>query len=234
MIWPVRRCLLLLALTALALGAHSPSAGAASRPDARAFTKATLAFDLKRGKAIGRAERRGDARRRTATACLRTLRQAPARRREELFRLYVTWVGAGYFTEDEPAFARWLRALARIPTTDPALRRARTTLGRQLTRARATHGQGRRFCTPVEDWARAGWTEGARPRPLRRLAELDPRAARSSRLLAGISAASRILRSRGGEGGALAGSVLREGVDEPDEQVIQGDDPIVKFFARGF
>jgi hypothetical protein len=222
-----RRRVVLLTLLCAGLGAGGPStAAAAVRPDARAFTKATLAFDLTRGKAVGRAERLGDARRGNAMACLETLRAAPAARRKELFRLYFTWVSAGYFTEDEPIFARWVDALKRVSTSDPELRRARTSIGRQLAFARSVYGQGRRFCSPVEAWAQAGWTAAARPTPVRRLRELAP-GADAPRRAAGIRAAAGVLRSRGGEGGQLAASVLREGIDEPDESVIKGGDPIV-------
>lgn len=220
------RCTLAL-LALLGCLAVPGTATAASRPDARAFTRATLAFDLARGKAVGRAERRGDARRRNAMACLETLRAAPAERREELFLLYFTWVAAGYFTEDEPIFARWVRALKRVSTTDPALRQARISLGRSLVAARAFYGQGRRFCTPVEEWARAGWAPAARPRPLRRLRVLDRKPVPKR----GISDAARQLRSQGGQGGQLAASVLREGIDEPDELVVQRDDPIVMLLS---
>ncbi len=222
-----RRRVVLLALLCAGLGAGTPSsAAAAGRRDARAFTKATLAFDLARGRAIGRAERLGDARRGNAMPCLATLRTAPAARRKELFRLYFTWVSAGYFTEDEPIFVRWVGALKRISTSDAELRRARTSIGRQLTFARSVYGQGRRFCSPVDAWAQAGWTAAGRPTPVRRLRELSP-GADAPRRAAGIRAAAGVLRSRGGEGGQLAASVLREGIDEPDESVIKAGDPIV-------
>ena len=223
---PLRRCVLL-ALLCAGLGAASPGAAApGSQLDARAFTKATLAFDLARGRAVGRAERRGDARRRNAIACLNTLRGAPAARHRELFSLYFTWVSAGYFAEDEPIFARWVGALKRVSISDAELRRARASLGRQLELARRTYGQGRRFCSPVEAWAQANWATRARPTPVRRLRELSA-GADSPRLASGVRAAARVLRSRGGEGGALAASVLREGIDEPDESVIKSGDPIV-------
>lgn len=228
----VRRPLVLLALLGAAIGLSSPSAAAAAgRADARAYTKATLAFDLSRGNAVGRAERRGDVRRRNATACLETLRAAPADRREELFALYDAWVSAGYFAEDEPIFNRWVRALKRISTSDAALRRARTSLGRQLEFARRSYGQGRRFCSPVEAWAQAAWSAEATPTPVRRLQELSG-GKNSSRLRSGVRAAAEVLRSRGGEGGKLAAAALREGIDEPDERVISGDDPIVALLAR--
>jgi len=227
-----RRPFVLLALLCAAIGVASPShAAAAGRADARAYTKATLAFDLARGNAVGRAERRGDARRRNATACLETLRAAPAERREELFALYVAWVSAGYFAEDEPIFERWVRALKRVSTADAALRRARTSLGRQLELARRSYGQGRRFCSPVEAWAQAGWSPEARPTPVRRLQELAAGASRS-RLRSGLRDAAEVLRARGGTGGKLAAAALREGIDEPDERVISGDDAIVALLAR--
>ena len=229
-----RRLLTVIAVTcatvaSAAIGAGG--AGAAGRSDARAFTTATLAFDLARGRAGGRAERLGDTRRANAATCLETLRGAPAERREELSTLYSTWVGAGYFAEDEPIFARWVRALKRVPTTDPGLRRARAGLGRQLTTARRIYAQGRRFCTPVEAWARAGWTVAGRPTPvlrLRKLARLtaDPRIRRD------LSAAARMLRSAGGQGGALAASVLREGIDERDERVVEAGDPVVTLLSN--
>jgi len=222
---PCRR-VILLALLCAGLGAGSPSATAAERADARAFKQATLAFDLARGRAVGRAERRGDARRQNAIACLETLRAAPAARRRELFALYVAWVSAGYFAEDEPIFSRWVQRLKRSATANGDLRRARASLDRQLAFARRTYGQGRRFCSPVEAWAQAGWADAARPVPVRRLRELSADAD-SPRLTAGIRAAAAVLRSRGGEGGQLAASVLREGINEPDESVIKGDDPIV-------
>ncbi len=228
----LHRPLLPLALLCAALCVAAPSAVAAGRGDARAFAKATLAFDLARGNAIGRAERRGDTRRRDALGCLDTLRAAPAERREELFGLYVAWVSAGYFAEDEPIFTRWVRSLKRVSTSDPALRRARISLGRQLQVARRIYGQGRRFCSPVVAWAQAGWSDAAAPAPVRRLRELKARAG-SARPTAGVNAAARVLRSRGGQGGKLAASVLREGIDEPDERVIQGDDPIVALLADG-
>lgn len=221
-----RRRAVLLALLCAGLGAGSPSPAAARQLDARTFTQATLSFDLARGKAVGRAERRGDARRSNALPCLETLRAAPARRHKELFTLYFTWVSAGYFAEDEPIFARWVQRLKRRATSDAELRRARTSLGRQLEFARRIYGQGRRFCSPVEAWAQAGWAAQARPAPVRRLRKLAARAD-SPRLTAGIRAAAGVLRSRGGEGGQLAASVLREGIDEPDESVIKSGDPIV-------
>lgn len=226
---PGRR-IVLLALLGAGLGAASPSATAAGRLDARAFTQATLAFDLARGKAVGRAERRGDERRRTATACLETLRAAPASRHEELFSLYFAWVSAGYFAEDEPIFSRWVDRLKRGAASDADLRRARASLSRQLEYARRTYGQGRRFCSVVEAWAQASWAAAARPAPVRRLRELAA-AADSPRLVAGIRAAAGVLRSRGGEGGKLAASVLREGIDEPEESVIKSGDPIVALLA---
>jgi hypothetical protein len=221
-----RRPLLVLALLCTGLGVATPGATAAGRADARAFTKATLAFDLARGNAIGRAERRGDARRRNAAVCAETLRSAPPERREQLFALYVAWVSTGYFVEDEPIFTRWVRALKRISTSDSALRRARISLGRQLAAVRSSYGQGRRFCSPVEAWARAGWSEEATPAPVRRLRRLEA-VTGSRRPNAGVTAAAAVLRSRGGQGGKLAAAALREGIDEPDERVIQGDDPIV-------
>ena len=221
-----RRRVVLLALLCAGLGAGSPSSATAGQLDARAFTRATLAFDLARGRAVGRAERRGDARRRDASACLETLRAAPAARHRELFALYVSWVSAGYFAEDEPIFSRWVQRLKRSATSDGDLRRARGSLGRQLELARRTYGQGRRFCSPVEAWAQAGWATSARPTPVRRLRELSA-GADSPRLTSGIRAAAAVLRSRGGVGSALAASVLREGINEPEESVIKGGDPIV-------
>ncbi len=221
-----RRLLLLAVLLSTGLLVGTPGAAAASHPDARSFRRATLAFDLARGKAIGRAERLGDARRRNAMACSETLRAAPDARRAELLRFYLTWVGAGYFTEDEPIARRWVHALERVSTSDAALRAARTSLRRQLARTRAAYGQGRRFCSPVVAWAADGWTAEARPTPLRRLRQLAA-GARPSRLGAGVNAAARVLRARGGKGGELAADVLRDGIDEGDEIVIQRDDPIV-------
>jgi len=221
-----RRRVVLLALLCAGLGTGSPSPAAAGQLDARAFTRATLSFDLARGKAVGRAERRGDARRSNALPCLETLRAAPARRHKELFALYFTWVSAGYFAEDEPIFSRWVQRLKRGAASDVELRRARASLGRQLAFARRTYGQGRRFCTPVEEWAQANWAARARPAPVRRLRELSA-GADSPRLTSGIRGAAGILRARGGEGGQLAASVLREGIDEPDESVIKSADPIV-------
>ncbi len=219
----------LLAVIALAGAALAPGAGAArttGRSDARAFTTATLAFDLARGNADGRAERLADARRANAATCVETLHSAPAARRDELLRFYFTWVGAGYFTEDEPIFARWVRGLKRVPTTDPGLRRARAGLGRELVAARRVYAQGRRFCSPAEEWARAGWTRAARPAPVRRLAELaslkpDPRLRRD------VTAAARVLRTAGGEGAALAASALRKGIDERDDRLIEAGDPVI-------
>ena len=225
-----RRLLIVITVACAALGSAAGGAGAAGRSDARAFTTATLAFDLARGRAGGRAERLGDTRRANAATCLETLRGAPAERREELFRLYFTWVSAGYFTEDEPIFARWVRALKRVSTTDPALRGARAALGRQLTAARRIYAQGRRFCTPVEAWARAGWTVAGRPTPVLRLRKLASLTA-DPQLRRDLSAAARKLRSTGGQGGALAASALREGIDEGDDRVVEAGDPIVALLS---
>lgn len=220
-----RRAVAILVLLCATL-ATPAAAHAATRPDARAFTKATLAFDLTRGKAVGRAERRGDIRRRNATQCLETLRAAPSRRRDELYVLYLTWVSAGYFAEDQPIFDRWVRALRRIPTDDPALQRARTTLERQLSTARAIFGQGRRFCSPVEAWAQAGWKERATPPAVQRLESLL-KGMGIDRLRSGVNPAARVLGRLGGEGGALAADVLRSGIDEPDSIVVKRDDQII-------
>ncbi len=233
---PPRRPAWLLALATLALlgsPALAPPRAAAARADARGFTRATLAFDLARGRAIGRAERRGDARRRQATACMATLQDAPSALRPDLFALYVTWVGQGYFTEDEPIFARWVRDLGRIRTQDVVLRRARAALRRDLRRARARYAQARRFCSPVEAWAAGGWSAEARPPALARLQALDAARDPAPERRALQRDGPKRLKSLGGSGGALAGDVLREAVDEPDEQVINGDDPVVAVLAPG-
>jgi hypothetical protein len=223
-----RRPLLPLLASVLLLGAlaAAPGAGAATRADARAFAKATLAFDLARGRAVGRAERRGDERRVAARGCLTTLQAAPAARHAELLGLYRSWVAAGYFAEDEETFARWVRALKRVPTRDAALRSARASLGRQLTAARSVYGQGRAFCAPVERWAVGGWGAASRPTVVRRLKELRT-SLRRAPLRAGIARAADRLRASGGEGGELAASALRAGIDEPDAVVLERDDPVV-------
>ena len=217
----------LLVLLATSLIAPAGAAGA-PRTDVRAFAKATLAFDLARGKAVGRAERLGDQRRSDAKACLDVVRAAPARRHDELYTLYFTWVSAGYFTEDEPIFARWSSALRRITTRDRSLRSARDSIGRQLTRARSVHGQGQAFCEPVAAWAAGSWKASATPPAVLRLGEL---AAAGSAPVAGITATARLLKSSGGRGGSLAADVVRDGVDEPDESIVKAGDPFVALLA---
>lgn len=226
------RGLLLLAILVAAALPPAAAAGMATRPDARAVTKATLRFDLARGKAIGRADRRGDQRRTAAQACLGTLQHAPAGRRDELFGLYLTYLEAGYFAEDAPLFSRWIRALDRVPLADARLRTARTTLGRQLAGLRRTSARGQAFCGPVRAWAHRRWKDGGRPTALKRLVALARRTA-GGPPRAGLAAAARHLEAAGGPGGALAGSVLREGISEPSDRVVEGRDPVVAALVPG-
>jgi hypothetical protein len=219
-------CRALLLLTAALLALAAPASGAPTRSDVRAAVRATLAFDLARGKAVGRAERRADARRAAvANGCLDTVRSAPAAARERLRLLYVAHVGGGYFAEDEPLFARWVRRLRAIDTRDPVLRRTRAALARSLEYARRQYRYGESFCDPVGRWAAAGWAADGRPTRLKRLEGLTAGGTPASG--AALKAAARLVRSRGGEGGSLAAPVLRAGVDEPDEKVIRRDDPTV-------
>lgn len=226
-----RRLLLLLVFVAAACPATA-AAASSTRSDAHAVTKATLRFDLARGKAIGRAERRGDQRRAAALTCIETLRLAPAARRNELFGLYLTYLSAGYFAEDEPLFSRWVHTLNRVRTGDVRLRTARATLGRQLTVLRTAYAQGQAFCGPVRAWAHGGWTNGSRPGVLRRLDAFARRVA-GGPPRAGVVAAGRFLEAAGGAGGALAGSVLREGISEPSDRVVKGRDPVIAVLVPG-
>lgn len=221
-----RRLLLLPVLAAGALALPSAAAAATSRADVRAFTTATLSFDLARGKAIGRAERRGDARRTAALTCSDTLRAAPAATHDELFALYGAYVGRGYFDEDEATFARWVQRLKAVRTSDLTLRRARNALAAHLRSARRTYTAAADFCGPVTTWAAAGWARAATPAVVTRV--------RARKATAGpnpLNAAARLMESRGGAGRQLAGSVMREGIDEGEELVVQGDDPIVKLLS---
>ncbi len=222
----MRRRLLLLPVLLAAGLAGPPAHAASSRPDVRAFARASLAFDLTRGKAIGRAERRGDARRTAALACLDAVRGAPTRYQDELSLLYTAYVGAGYFEEDEPAFVRWVRALQAVRTTDPVLRRARTTLAAELGLARSTYRPADDFCGPATSWAAARWKASGTPAAVIRVKALAARAAAGGPDR--ISAAARLVELRGGAGRQLAASVLREGIDEGEEVVVRGDDPIVR------
>ena len=225
-----RSCVVVLAVLAALLTAGPASA--APRADALAFTKATLAFDLSRGKAIGRAERTADQRRAAAASCVGTLDGAPAAARRNQRAAYETHVGAGYFAEEAPIAARWVRGLRRVTTRDAALRDTRSILARQLAMTRDRYRLSDDFCGPAAAWAQTGWTRASAPLAFVRARNLLAAPRESSTRRRGTSSvtkAARILRSDGGTGGALAASVLRAGVAAaPRATVLERGDPVIR------
>jgi hypothetical protein len=115
-----------------------------------------------------------------------------------------------------------VRALKRVSTRDVVLRRARTSLGRQLTLARAIYGQGKRFCSPVEAVGGHGLERGGAPR-----GRAPPGRARAPGRPAGAHGRAAAAAQRGrGSGGELASSVLQDGIDPRDPRTTRRGDPV--------
>jgi len=211
-----------IALSASATGSQSVRVAAS-----RAFATLTANAQHELRQAAPRAERAGQGARDAGARCLDTWRAVPTRRQLEVFDFYFLSVAAGYFEVDGPIYGRWVRRLDRSSTIGrvTVLRRGRRDLRKSLRLSRAAARTAGDACATVRRWQAGGFREATRPPELDTVRRIGKDFERVG--FADLTAAAKLVQRHGGSRGGRAAELIADGIDEPDDRVLERCDPVL-------